>query len=870
MALDDYNPAESLDAYFPDRTEKRTARLWVTEKLLADLAELGLVTYFKGGGSNPTSLSGYSTSKLWLQVSAGVTTASGVVRAYNGSGDATLVASWPELDQDGFRRHLSVYSRAEVDALVQDGVATPLGVLKYKGTWNASTNVTTPVTGSPGSLASGVGTEGDFWRVSTAGTTSINSVASWEVGDELYYGGGVWNKLGASGGTSSTSITLPSASADTRITKLGIVNGGSNKYQVAATSDGRVLVWGDTASFAFNAVGDRYAAYELPVPWASSASVEAIYCGLNYILVQTDESTGNLYHIGSSANGQGGNGSTSAVTTLTKITQFSTDGVKIASVKTEANRGNTEAFWFAITTAGTVYSCGYSGAQHVMGYNSTTNLSTPRKMTESDGTTYLANIDSISCDTAYAPVWAHTTANKAIRWGAGTDGAHGNNSTSELTWPTYLETSVGSGVQRTDVAQIVVAGSSVSTARAVSWIRTTAGKIEVSGSRYYGNGDGASLTSAAVNTFQTASGTIAALTVSSLYAGGGETYACLAITSTGTGYLCGYMGNALLGAGSTTNLNVFTVLSGLPSSFSGALTSAVIAGGATFTAIILEATISGAKSLASIGYDVYYNTAKAAASTSAGSQTWGLVRGERGTITSWQVIGTHQEYGLVVLNSDGEARAAGPSDQGQSGVQPGQTSAIDILQPVRTGLPRLVKPPTDRGSYSALTSYSYNDIVALSGSTWLYINGTPSTGNSPPSLPTESNTYWRLFARGFPQTSTIVFVFDGGGIPLQAGRREDMPLPFAGSIVGWTLVADQVGSLVIDLQKDVYANYPPDSSDSIAGSSLPTLTSAAKAQLESVSGWSTTITSGDVLSAVIQSASAVTRATLSITVTRGT
>lgn len=867
MALDDYNPEDALDAYFPDRTEKRTARLWVREKLLADLADLGIVTYFKGGGSNPTTLTGYASTKLWLQVDAGITTAAGVVRAYDGSGDTALVASWPALDLAGLRKHLSVYSKTEVDALVQSGVAAPAGVLKYKGTWNAATNTTTPVTGSPGSLASNVGTEGDFWRVNTAGTTSINSVASWAAGDELYFGGGVWNKLGAS--EASTSITLPSASADTRITKIGTVNGGSSKYQVAATADGRVLVWGDTANFAFNAVGDRYAAYELPVPWASTASVEAIYCGLNYILVQTDESTGNLYHIGSSVHGQGGNGGTSAVTTLTKIAQFATDNVRIASVKTEANRGNTEAFWFAITTAGNVYSCGYSGAQHVMGYNSTTNLSTPRKMTESDGTTYLASVDAISCDTAYAPVWAHTTANKAIRWGAGTDGAHGNNSTSALTWPTYLETSVGSGVSRTDVAQIAVTGSSVSTARAVSWLLTTAGKIEASGSRFYGNGDGATLATSATNTFQTASGAIAALTVSSINAGGGETYACIAITSTGTGYICGYMGTALRGDGSTTDLNVFTLFSSLPSSFSGALTGAKVAGGATFTAAFLEATIGGAKSLASIGYDVYYNTAKATASTSAGSQTWGLVKGARGTLASWCVFGTHQEYGIAVLNSDGEIRTAGPSDQGQSGVQPGQTSAIDILQPVRTGLPRLVKPPTDRGAYSSLTSYSYNDIVALAGSTWIYTNGASSAGNSPPTLPTESNTYWRLFARGFPETSTIVFEFDGGGVPLVAGRVASVPITFTGTVQSWTLIADQTGAIVVDLWKDTYANYPPTIADTITASLPPTLSSASKNTSSTLTGWTTSLSPGDVLSASISSASTVTRATLALSVTRG-
>lgn len=572
------------------------------------------------------------------------------------------------------------------------------------------------------------------------------------------------------GGAAASGALVPS-SADTRITLLGTTNGNNNKYLLAGTADGRVLIWGDTANLAFNPVGDRYSAYELPTPWASSVSLEAIYCGINYALFQTDEATDNLYHIGSAAHGQAGNGGTTANTFITKVGGIT--GIKVSRVYTEANRGNSEAFWFAVTSTGRIYSCGYSGATHTQGYNSTSNLTTPRLMTLSDGSTAITDVVSMAVDTAYAPIGAVTSAGKLLRWGAGTDGAHGNNSTTAMSWPDFLETSHGSGTDRTDIAQAVVAGSSVTGTRAVMWIRTTAGKIEVSGSRHSGNGDGSALTSAAVNTFQLATGAIASLTVSALYAGGGEYYNCLAITSTGQGYLCGFMAShALLGGGSTTNLNTFTILSGLPSGFAGALTGARISGGNSYTTIFLEATISTVKTLASIGYDVYYNTAKATASVAAGSQTWGLVKGARGSILSWQSFGTHQEHGLAVLNTDGELRTAGPSDQGQSGVSAGQTTAIDILQPVRTGLPRLVKAWTDRGAYSALTEYSYHDTVLDQGGTWLYIHATATTGNAPPTLPTTSNTYWRLAAapgddgvslnwQGAWQTATSYAVQDG-------------------------------------------------------------------------------------------------------------
>lgn len=764
---------------------------------------------------------------------------------------------------DSFSAAVEAAMAASFQTLALQYVGRPMQSI---GTLNGSTGLITLTAGGTRTIASGVGTKGEVVRVSVAGTYEFDGLASHEVNDEYYFDGTKWDKLGTQSGSSSSGAALTPSSQDTRIIKLGVTNGGgSNKYQAAATADGRVLVWGDTASFVYNAVGDRYTAYELPVPWASTVSIEAIYCGLNYILVQTNEATGNLYHIGSSAHGQGGNGAITAVTTLTRIGQFVTDAVRIASVKTEANRSGTEAFWFALTATGMVYGCGYSGAQHVMGYNNTANLSTPRKLTYSDGTTPVTGVDAIACDTAYAPVWLHLTTNKAVRWGAGTDGAHGNNSTTAMPWPDALETAPASGVDRTDIAAIVVTGY----LKAVSWLLTTAGKIEASGSRTYGNGDGAALASAATSTFQLASGAIAALTVSSLHAGGGDYYNCLAITSTGQGYLCGYMASyALLGNGSTTNLNVFTLLSGLPTGFAGALTGALVVGGGSYTAIYLEAIIAGAKTLATIGYDVFYATAKGTAGVAAASQTWGLVKGGRGTLQSWGVFGTYQEYGLITLNGDGEARYAGSNDQGQSGVSSGQTTAIDILQPVRTGLPRLVKPWTDRGAYSVLTEYSYNDTVTSNGSTWLYIYASATTGSVLPVLPTTSNTYWRLVAGGSPNAATAVIAvdFDGAGVTITAGTSTVRSIPFACTITKIELLADVVGSIMIDVQVDTYGNYPPTGADSICGATKPTLSNANKTSDSTLAGWTTTIAANSVMRFHVDSCAAITAATLSITV----
>jgi len=73
-----------------------------------------------------------------------------------------------------------------------------LGALNYKGTWNASTN-------SP-ALASGVGTKGDYYVVSVAGSTSLDGISNWGVGDWAAFNGSVWQRV--EGGADLNGVNL--------------------------------------------------------------------------------------------------------------------------------------------------------------------------------------------------------------------------------------------------------------------------------------------------------------------------------------------------------------------------------------------------------------------------------------------------------------------------------------------------------------------------------------------------------------------------------------------------------------------------------------------------------------------------------------
>jgi hypothetical protein len=61
------------------------------------------------------------------------------------------------------------------------------GGLSYQGTWNATTNTPT--------LTSSVGTSGYYYVVATAGSTDLNGITDWQIGDWLIFNGSAWQKI---------------------------------------------------------------------------------------------------------------------------------------------------------------------------------------------------------------------------------------------------------------------------------------------------------------------------------------------------------------------------------------------------------------------------------------------------------------------------------------------------------------------------------------------------------------------------------------------------------------------------------------------------------------------------------------------------
>ena len=113
----------------------------------------------------------------------------------------------------------------------------------------------------------------------------------------------------------------------------------------------------------------------------------------------------------------------------------------------------------------------------------------------------------------------------------------------------------------------------------------------------------------------------------------------------------------------------------------------------------------------------------------------------------------------------------------------------------------------------------------------------------------------------------ITVTLDGGGSAITTGVKAYVTIPYDCIIKAWRVIADVSGSIVIDVWKDTYANHPPTVADTIAGSEKPTLSSATKNEDTDLTTWSSVqITKGDILAFNVDSATTVTKVSLTIEV----
>jgi hypothetical protein len=125
----------------------------------------------------------------------GATTLTGYVKG-TGTTAMTAAATIPNTDITGLGTASTKDAGAALGVATLDASgkvpvselpAAVLGALSYQGTWDASTNSPT--------LTSSVGTKGYYYVVSVAGSTNLNGITDWLVGDWAVYNGTVWQKV---------------------------------------------------------------------------------------------------------------------------------------------------------------------------------------------------------------------------------------------------------------------------------------------------------------------------------------------------------------------------------------------------------------------------------------------------------------------------------------------------------------------------------------------------------------------------------------------------------------------------------------------------------------------------------------------------
>lgn len=123
-----------------------------------------------------------------------------------------------------------------------------------------------------------------------------------------------------------------------------------------------------------------------------------------------------------------------------------------------------------------------------------------------------------------------------------------------------------------------------------------------------------------------------------------------------------------------------------------------------------------------------------------------------------------------------------------------------------------------------------------------------------------------LLAEAWASSRLLELRIDGLGSEIATGVHGDILVPAACSIVEWTVLGDQVGSVSLDLWAAPLESFPPTSGNQINGSSLG-FTDATYGYSADVSGWETTaLTANTVIRVDVTAVENVTRLLLSLRV----
>jgi hypothetical protein len=122
-------------------------------------------------------------------------------------------------------------------------ITNAIGALNYKGTWNASTNTPT--------ITSSVGVKGDYYVVSVGGTTTIDGISNWGVGDWITFNGSVWQRVEGGADLNGVNLSVSGTTTLSGLTASTALALDASKDVVSVTNTGtgnNVLATGPSIS----------------------------------------------------------------------------------------------------------------------------------------------------------------------------------------------------------------------------------------------------------------------------------------------------------------------------------------------------------------------------------------------------------------------------------------------------------------------------------------------------------------------------------------------------------------------------------------------------------------------------------------------
>jgi hypothetical protein len=167
------------------------------------------IPQYQGTGNYITSLTGEATASGPGAAAVTLTNSAVIGKVLTGlnvTGGTVLAA---DSILDGFGK-------------VQNQINGLIGGSIFQGTWNASTNTPT--------LVSSVGTNGYYYIVSVAGSTNLDGITDWKVGDWAIFAGAAWEKVDNTDSVSSVNGFTGAVS----LTTDDISEGASNLYYTDA------------------------------------------------------------------------------------------------------------------------------------------------------------------------------------------------------------------------------------------------------------------------------------------------------------------------------------------------------------------------------------------------------------------------------------------------------------------------------------------------------------------------------------------------------------------------------------------------------------------------------------------------------------